>query len=633
VISSIEPRSAQILVVDDRDSTRYSTVRVLTAAGARVTEAANAADALRLAPGQALVVLDVNLPDMDGFEVCRILREDEATADIPVVHLSASYRNESSKILGLKSGADAYLTHPAEPEMLIATINALLRARRAEAANRQFGDLLRTVFRASGVGIAIVGADGRIAEANPAFCTLVGAPHATVVGASISSVMSAEPGAAPVLDSAPGNGIVRCGLDTVCECTVSEVGNGQSVVVISDISARLAFEKERERLLAGERAARTEAERANAMKDDFLAVLSHELRNPLNNVLGWSHILKRNSSDEMRSEAIEAIERNVLIQVRLVEDLLDVSRIAAGKLVLEKRRGDLHELVRETVHSMLQTASQHGVAMTLEAERSVPMVFDPARMAQICINLISNAIKFTPAGGAVKVSLRVEGEEAVLVVEDNGVGIGAEFLPHIFDRFRQGDASTTRRAGGLGLGLAIVNSLVGLHGGSVRAASEGVDRGARFEVRLPRIDEPGRESASRGIAPVDVDKPLLDMRIYIVDDSPEASRVLSFALQDWGAVVNGFGKARDALNALAVAQPSLIISDISMPEMDGYEFLRAVRAAGHDAGQLPALALTAFARDEDIARAREAGFQGHVAKPVDIDALLQTVLKTIAEAR
>jgi signal transduction histidine kinase/CheY-like chemotaxis protein len=398
---------------------------------------------------------------------------------------------------------------------------------------------------------------------------------------------------------------------------------------------------EREQLLEAERAARAEAERVSLVKDEFLATLSHELRTPLNAILGWTQILRdRAVHDEELSEGLSVIERNTRVQTQLIEDLLDMSRIISGKIRLDVQQVDLQDVVKAAVASVRHSADVKGIRLQVVLDPLAgPVRGDPSRLQQCFWNLMSNAIKFTPKGGRVQVTLERVNSHLEVCVIDNGEGIKPEFLPHLFERFRQADASTTRRHGGLGLGLSIVKHLVELHGGQVRAKSAGEGQGSTFCIELPLMvvhppAEPSREHPRSGAprpAETDttypLDHPSLEgITVLAVDDEPDALMLVKRVLEGCGAKVLTATSAAEALQIVKRERPDMILSDIGMPGEDGYDFMRKVRTLPADqGGRIPAAALTAFARAEDRTRALRAGYQTHVAKPVESTELTAVV--------
>ena len=397
------------------------------------------------------------------------------------------------------------------------------------------------------------------------------------------------------------------------------------VGVSVDNTERRRAEKEREDLLLREREARAEAESANRLKDEFLATLSHELRNPLNVVIGYSEILRR--ADEKHShafvtEAAEAIRRNALAQTQLVSDLLDLSRLQMGKLSLNRKPVSLSTVIKEAVETVSAEVKAKAIALSLNLDTEILVVEgDSVRLGQIAWNLLNNAVKFTPANGEIRITLGQQGHEARLIVEDSGQGIRPEFLPHVFEMFRQADASSSRRQGGMGIGLALVKQLVGLHDGRVEADSAGINRGARFTVWIP-LYKPGAEGLlSEKVGSTGA---LSSKFVLVVDDSTESTEMLGKLLEIEGAYVD---LARSGTEALEIANKKrfdLVISDISMPEMDGYQLLRKLRALPN-MDHVPAIALTGYGRTADIERAHAEGFAEHLTKPIDIERLLQIV--------
>lgn len=395
---------------------------------------------------------------------------------------------------------------------------------------------------------------------------------------------------------------------------------------IIDITERKQAEAEREQLLRREQAAREEAERANRMKDEFLAILSHELRTPLNAMLGWTQLLRtRQMNEATTTRALETIDRNSKSLSQLIEDVLDMSQIVTGKVRLRVSKVELVPTIEAAIETVLPAAQAKEIRIESVLDPAVrPILGDANRLKQVFWNLLSNAVKFTPKGGRVEIQLKQIDSWLQIKVSDNGQGISSDFLPHVFDRFRQADSSTTRTHGGLGLGLAIVRHIVELHGGSVQAESQGLGKGATFTVSLPvkaaadALSESEQErsprDSERAIAPLALD----GLRVLVVDDEADARDILTKVLAQYGAQVITAATAREALATMREFQPNVLVSDIGMPEEDGYSLIRQVRALQvKQGGQIPAVALTAYAGAEDQKQALSAGFQLHVPKPVN----------------
>jgi len=405
--------------------------------------------------------------------------------------------------------------------------------------------------------------------------------------------------------------------------------------LISDITERKRAQEEIARLLAEEQAARTQAEEASRFKDEFLATVSHELRTPLNSMLGWLHLLRQGKLDaKSAANAIETIHRNAKAQIQLIEDILDVSRIITGKLRLDVRPVDLIAVIQAALDIVRPAAEAKEIEINAILDPVAGLSRgDPNRLQQVVWNLLSNAVKFTPIGGRVAVRLEHAGNSATITVSDTGQGISADFLPHVFERFRQGDASTRRVHSGLGLGLAIVRHLVELHGGSVGAYSAGVGRGSSFTVTLPlaaALKEPARsrllqQNAAGGLR-ADVPQALTGLRVLAVDDEPDARDMLTALLRELGAEIRTCASAAEALAVLCEGRTDVLVADIGMPIEDGFDLIRLVRALPADrGGNVPAVALTAYARAEDRAKALAAGYQIHLSKPVDPNVLATAI--------
>jgi CheY-like chemotaxis protein len=381
-------------------------------------------------------------------------------------------------------------------------------------------------------------------------------------------------------------------------------------------------------LLEKERAARAEAESSARLKDDFLAILSHELRTPLSAVLGWSRILKQDLDDPKRAlAAVDVIERNAQLQAQLITDLLDVSRIMSGTMRLELEPLDVASVLESAIASMAPPAAAKGVVIDrILAQVRGSVRGDARRLQQAVCNLISNAIKFSRHGGRIRVELRDTGSQAIILVQDEGEGIAAEFLPHLFQRFRQADTTASRRHGGLGLGLSIVKELIELHGGTVSAQSDGQKRGALFTIALPMSAVRSTTAAAPELASATEQERSISRgsKVLVVDDEPDALQLTRRMLEELRADVTTVATADSALELILRGRFDFISSDIGMPGRDGHDFIAAVRAHGIST---PAVALTAFVREEDRNRALAAGFQAHVAKPVDIGVLRATLLE------
>ncbi len=392
-------------------------------------------------------------------------------------------------------------------------------------------------------------------------------------------------------------------------------------------------EAEREKILLREKAARAEAEAANRLKDEFLSTLSHELRTPLTSILGWTNLMRGGQvKGEVQAQALETIERNAKIQTRLIDDLLDLSRIISGKLLLEMREVGLDKVVSDSIEVVRPAANAKGIQLTYESEPGGKTVSgDAARLQQVAWNLLSNAVKFTPEGGSVLIRLAHEGARVKLSVCDTGRGIPAEFLPHVFDRFRQADSATTRTHGGLGLGLAIVRHLAELHGGEVTAESAGEDQGSTFSVTFPLAHAAAapcscQTETAESLLSLGRAEGLAGVRVLVVDDEQDTRRLISTVIAQSGAEVTACSSAGEALETLKTWRPHILMSDIGMPGEDGYALIKQVRALPPErGGRTPAAALTAYARDEDRGRALAAGYQLHIAKPFNPRELLAAV--------
>ncbi|MEH1823961.1 MAG: ATP-binding protein [Nostoc sp.] len=401
----------------------------------------------------------------------------------------------------------------------------------------------------------------------------------------------------------------------------------------TDIHEQKQILEERAHLLELEQIARAKAETANRIKDEFLAVLSHELRTPLNAILGWSKLLQTRRLDQTKtSEALATIERNANLQVQLIEDLLDISRILQGKLTLNITKINLESTILSALQTMQLAAETKLIEVNTAFEPDVGQIMgDSTRLQQVVWNLLSNAIKFTPRGGKVEVRLEKADGYAQIIVSDTGKGINADFLPYVFDYFRQADSTSTRNFGGLGLGLAIVRNIIEMHGGIVQADSQGEGKGAIFTVSLPLLPDaiPKLSDEQNGLALLAPNSlPLTGIRVLVVNDDTDSRDFVAFVLEQDGAFVIAVSSANEALQTLAEIKPDVLVSDISMPDIDGYMLINQVRTlTPEQGGQIPAIALTAFARNDDQQEALNAGFQMHVPKPLNPEELIAAIIK------
>jgi len=649
-----------ILHVDDNAANRYVVTRILKNAGFTVLEAATGADGLKAAVEYqpALIILDVKLPDLSGFEVCRQIKANPQTTFIPVLHLSASFIQSQDKVEGLDSGADAYLAQPVEPIELVATVRSLLRIRRAEECALSSAREWQSTFDSINDGVCLVNQQGRILRCNRAMIEMVDKHQSEILGRLYHELINSQWGV--------GDGICfRLAKETHQRQVLEFESQGRwfaktidpafnqhgtltgAVFILSDITERKQAEallqEQNHRLnelMVSLQQKTEQAQQANRIKDEFLAVLSHELRSPLNPILGWAKILQTTHPDTARSQyALETIERNAKLQAQLIEDLLDVSRILQGKLSLNTIPVSLTFTIKAALETVRLAAEAKSIQIETIFEPNIGQVLgDSARLQQVIWNLLANAIKFTPQGGRVKVqleSIEDEGEGnlseyAQLTVSDTGKGINSHFLPYVFDYFRQADGTTTRKFGGLGLGLAIVRHLVELHGGTVAAASPGEGQGATFTVKLPLIAAAKlnqNDTASDNSSDLNFN----GLQALLVDDDRDSREFIAFLLEQYGVQVTQADSASEALSSLEQGKFDLLISDIGMPDIDGYTLIRRIRKLSPNRGaEIPAIALTAYAGESDRLQALAAGFHHHISKPIEPEILIQAILTTLA---
>jgi signal transduction histidine kinase len=568
-------RLVDILLVDDHDENLLALEAILMDPVYRLVRARSGRDALRevLARDFALILLDVAMPDLDGYETAALIRQRERSRDTPIIFLTANYRSDVHVFRGYSVGAVDYIFKPFTPEILQSKVAVFVELFTKREALKRHSEALQRAHDE---------------------------------------------------------------LEDRVRARTSELA-AANTALRAEITERLRIERERLALLEREQTARAQAESVNRMKDEFLATLSHELRTPLNAILGWAHLLTSGKADDATMQrALGVIRNNAMAQSQLIEDILDVSRIISGKLRLNLAPVSLSAVIEEALDSVAPAAEAKSIAIERHLEDVQAITGDKDRLQQVFWNLLSNAVKFTPRDGRVAVRLERDGGDAVIAVEDTGIGITPEFLPYVFDRFTQADGSATRRHGGLGLGMAIVRHLIELHGGTVRAFSEGENRGTTFTATLPMrvaVSAVSPEAFQPQVQPeISEALPNLEgVRILVVDDEPDSRSFLSALLQKQGATVCVAGSAGEAIDAFAAGRPDVLVSDIAMPGQDGYDLIRHVRdLAPHDGGRTPAVALTAYVRAEDADAALTAGYQRHIKKPVDISELLGAVAALVA---
>jgi PAS domain S-box-containing protein len=624
-----EARPDRILNVDDYTPARYARTEMLRRAGFEVVEASTGAEALRIVAEEPpdLVLLDVNLPDLDGFEVCRRIREQLGTLTLPVVHVSSTFVHERAQELSIEGGSDAYLTEPMEAPVLLATVRALLRLHRAEEGLRGAGRRWQVTFDAIGSGVCLLSAAGFVVQCNAAFAKVWGTGSPSdLVGRAWADIWRPE---APGAES-PVSRILASGAPQSVELQrggrwfrvlVEPVREGETVAgfvsTVTDVTLERQMAEARAALLAREQMARGDAEAANRAKDEFLSMLGHELRNPLDVIASAVNVLDAISSQEpLAMRTREVIHRQVRQLGRLVDDLLDIGRVSTGKISLVRQPVDLAETVRRCLDA-LASSGQTGRHHVDVATDPVWTEGDPSRLEQIVMNLLSNAIKYTPAGGVIAIGLIGDGRTARLRVTDTGMGIPAHLLERIFDLFFQGERTLDRAEGGLGIGLTLVRRLVELHGGRIMASSPGVGHGSTFVIELPQIPAPAAAPEAPAAAP-----PAEGRRILIVEDNADSREMLRVLLELAGHEVHEAEDGPGGLAALERVRPDVALIDLGLPGLDGYELARRARQAGTTARLV---ALTGYGLPDDRQRSRQAGFDAHLVKPVDRDQLAMAI--------
>jgi signal transduction histidine kinase len=580
------------------------------------------------------VILDWHMPGISGLDVCHFFRSRAETQSTPILILTAQH-DTHDLVTCLAAGADDFLTKPPNPAELSARIAALVRTKRIHERMETAEKAVRTLLMQLPEAVVSIDPTGRIGFVNMEAERMLGNAAQSIIGRTLQDVLpefsfdrqlagSVEAVALPDL-------VLRDRVYAPALRRYAGVNATETTVSFRDVTSERHHERERARLLASERAARTHAEQASRAKDEFLAIVSHELRTPLNAILGWTHMLRRGWVDEAkRARALEVIERNASAQQKLIEDILDVSRITSGKLKLNSSRVSPVDAVQAACEAVRLAAEAKAIELTVDTSGCTALVMgDPYRLQQVVWNLLSNAVKFTPRGGSVTVRAESDASAVSIVVRDTGQGISKDFLPYIFDRFRQADTGTNRSHGGLGLGLAIVRHLVETHGGSVSAESDGLEAGSTFTVRLPLAcaDGSGSDIVHDSTTRLTPAGSLGTIRVLVVDDDTDTRELVAEMLRERGAEAVTAASMSEALSSICDRPPHVVVSDIAMPTDDGYAFVERLRALGTEEGATPVIALTAFAGPQDRERALDAGFDAYISKPVSASELVALVEK------
>jgi signal transduction histidine kinase/DNA-binding response OmpR family regulator len=620
-----------ILNVDDDEIKRYSVTKVLERAGYEVWEAGTGREALKKAADHPdLMVLDINLPDLNGFEVCRKIKSDPKTSSLLVLHLTASYYDSSHKVYGLESGADGYLTQDIAPEELLATIRALLRMKHAEDRERAAAERLKLAVDTARLGIWEWSSGGGIL-CSPEAAGLVGCPAGCNPAGIYERIHPADraelrPRIEAEIAARNPDIAVTCRIEVTPETTrwlsfharleySGEEIPARAVGTVMDISELKSLEEEL-------RARVEELADSHRHKDEFLAMLAHELRNPLSAMNSALYLFSR--EPQKHQELVpQVLDRQVKHLTRLVDDLVDVSRITRGRIELKKECVDLSAVVRRVVKGIAVQAREKRQTVSFSPPPgALRMVGDAVRLEQVLTNLLVNAVKYTPEGG--KITVRCERENGLyrVEVEDTGVGIPPDKLSSIFEPFSQVDRSLDRTGGGLGLGLTIVRRLTEMHGGSVEAHSAGPGEGSTFTVHLPAGGPASREEDQiEGVRQAAEPR-----RILVVEDNLDTAVCLSEILQTFQYEVEVAYDGSSALSKAESFRPDIMLIDIGLPELNGYEVARRLRENPSFSGTL-LIAITGYGQERDKESARLSGFDYHLTKPVNFDELMELIAR------
>jgi PAS domain S-box-containing protein len=646
-----------ILFLSTSPQSRENILAVLTGAGLAVNDkclARQADDLAHLNSAWDAVVADCSLSDWNTLEALYVVQAQGLNIPFVIVNGTDS---ASVAVKYIKAGAEDYLPKnelsrlPQVIEQILAHKTQPLklheqhlekklqkqtselkrqqaRSQQVEAALQRIEAQLQTLIAKNADGIVVVDKQGIVCFINPAALKLFGCNQEELLGQLFGfPVVGSDNTEVDIYPHNRDNVTTNRHLEKIAQMRVVEIEWQEEIaylVSLRDITERKRVEEERNKLLE-------QAQAANRIKDEFLAVLSHELRTPLNPILGWVKLLRSGKLDGNKTDqALETIERNACLQVQLINDLLSVSKILRGKLSLNPIAVDLETTITAALESVHLAAQAKSIEITTVFDANVGLVFgDPKRLQQVMWNLLSNAVKFTPSRGKVTVRLEKVDSYAQIQVIDTGKGIKPEFLPYVFDYFRQQDSSYSRKFGGLGLGLPLVHHLVELHGGTVKAESLGEGQGATFTVKFPLMLDPPLTTGD--IQKDETSPDLSGVRVLVVDDEPDNRDFLVFLLEAYGACVYAAASGYEALSSLRKEQPDLLISDIGMPEMDGYMLIRQVRSLpAEQGGEIPAIALSAYAKETAQQQALGTGFTLHVAKPVE-PVVLATAIANLVE--
>jgi PAS domain S-box-containing protein len=644
-----ERNPVNILLVDDQPGKLLSYEVMLGGLGENLIRAGSGKEALEqlLKHDVAVILMDVCMPELDGFELATLIHHHPRFSKTAIIHVSAVNLSDFDRVKGYDSGAVDYVSVPVSPEVLRAKVKVFAdlyrKTREIERLNRitalqldQSEERFRFLAETIPSFVWTADHDGRLLWANQRLLDYCGLKPEQLPSARFEGVLHSDDSErlSAVWNDARNQGRdfeieVRKrredGADRWFLLRAVPQKDGQRVLRWFGVSTDIHEQK-----LLAER-----LREADRRKDDFMAMLSHELRAPLTPILGWTSVLRRGRLDARQTDhALAVIERNVMLQAQLIRDLLDVSHIVGGTLRMDLGRLDLGAVVDAALETVRPAAEAKGVTLERAGpDEALPVTGDGARLQQVVWNLVSNGIKFTPAGGRVEVTLGRQGESARLRVRDNGIGIDAGFLPHVFERFRQAAGGIARSHGGLGLGLTIVRHLVEAHGGRVEAESAGHGAGACFSVELPLAppDEASARAASAAPAIAAEGPKLSGVKVLVVDDESDTREMLRMVLSLEGAHVRVAGSVREALAAFSEERPDLVVSDIGMPAEDGYALLAKLRALPREVGGgVPAVALTALAAAADAERSRAAGYELHLTKPIEPQSVVAALASVVA---